>query len=102
MSFIQCKDRDECEDKVGKSGGFVTNDHRIYDEIEFWDDDCCYEFSPGTALALYNLQCEIERMGEDLGSEMSFNSVVQYATDLRKAYRGVLKQLKIKPLRKVK
>lgn len=103
MSFIQCKNEAEVEERIeGKSAAFITEDHRIYDEITVSDDACFYELNAVTVERLYNLQLEIERMSEGFGSEMSFHSVEQYAKELREAFEGALAAIKFKPLERKK
>lgn len=103
MSFIQCKNESEVEEKLeGKPCAFITEDHRIYDEIMLSDDAVYYTFDGMTAIALYDLQCNLERMSEDLHSEMSFRSVEEFAKELRESYEAALAAIKFKPLERKK
>lgn len=102
MSYIQCKSEEECEAALwGRKTGFVTEDFRIYDEIEIWDDALMYHFNAETAMQLYSLQLDLERLCEDLSSEMSFVSVDRYAKELKSAFEETLRLINFKPLKRV-
>lgn len=103
MSFIQCKNESEVETALeGSKAAFVTEDHRIYSEIQLSDDECFYTFDAETAYAILNLQLEIERMSQDFGSEMTFRSVERYARELRESFDGALAAIRFKPLERKK
>lgn len=99
MSFIQCKDRDEVEDKLEKLNfkGFVTEDHRIYDKVEFSDDAMYYLLDEATLIALYDLQTSIEMVTEG-GHEMPFSQVIEDAKMLDESFKKALAAIKFKPL----
>lgn len=99
MSFIQCKDEKEVEAKLEEIGfkGFITEDHRIYDKVDFSDDACFYDLDRDTLLALYELQTSIEMVMGGM-HEMPFQDVVKDAQMLHDNFQKTLQQIKFKPL----
>ena len=102
MSFIQCRDADEAEKTMNEvKAGFVSPDHRIYQEIEFWDDASVWHIPASTILALHNLQTQIEHM-KDGYLEVSFAEVVEHAKELQDAFNKAVEAVGYKPLRLAK
>ncbi len=102
MSFIQCKSEEEVEKILKqKKVAFVTEDHRVYDEITVSDDAMYYDLDAETLYALYDLQLQIEMVVES-GYEMSFLEIEKSASDLRKVFDKALAAIKFKPLRREK
>lgn len=93
MSFIQCKHRAEAE-KVAESKPFcfISEDHRVYDEIEFSDDALFHTFDGKTANALMQIQAHLEMM-ECPSHEGNFDSLIRAAEDLRDIFRQAVKDL---------
>lgn len=102
MSFIQCKDTREIE-KILHDGkikaAFVTEDNRIYTEIELSDNQMFYRFEAETAMRLYDLQSNIEMLGED-GCEQSFLQLEKSAKSLIEDFKKVMLLIKSKPIKK--
>ena len=102
VSFIQCRDSDEAEKTMNDlKAGFVSEDHRIYQEIEFWDDCSVWYIPAPTLLALHNLQTQIEQM-KDGFLETSFDEIVDHAKELQDAFQKAVKAVGFKPIRKSK
>lgn len=99
MSYVQCKDQDEVEVILGKSGsGFITEDHRIYDKIHLADDALIYTFDAKTVLELMNLQTEIRMLGES--GERSFLELEEHAKSLTATFKKVQKLIQTSPIEK--
>ena len=95
MSYIQCKDRNEVEKVLKGRNAFVTEDFRIYDKIELWDNACATDLCPDQTEALLALKQNIEMIGED-GFEMSFTQLAKAAKYAEDAYSKVAQILKRK------
>lgn len=105
MSFTQCRNRDELEkitDVDGYPGAFITEDHRIYTDIELADENGYIKLTPATVTALWELQTHIEILNEHCGMEMGFDTVAEKAKELQTAWDKALKAIKFKPLEKKK
>lgn len=100
--FTQCKDRDEAEKFLqDKKVAFVTEDFRIYDSIELWDNALCYKFTAEAAYALEDLKLNIERQQDGM-TEMCFLEIEQNAKELTENFKKVVELLKINPRKKGK
>lgn len=100
MSFIQCKNETEVEKTLQNlKHGFVTEDHRIYNEIQMSDDAAYWELSASTLMTLFDLQTSLE-MFSDNGHEMSFLEVEKDAKTLRETFEKTLEAVKFKPLKR--
>lgn len=99
MAYIQCKNSAEAEKKV-EIGGFVSDDFRIYDKIDFWDDACIIEMPAETVRYLLDLQGYLE-MVNDEGHEMSFGQIVENAKGLEKAFKKAMSAIRFAPLKKL-
>lgn len=100
MSFIQCKNENEVEEKLKTvKAGFVTEDFRIYDEINFSDDCSYYELNAEVIMALYDLQSSIQMVIGGM-HEMPFQNVVRDAQMLDTSFKKALELIKFKPLKR--
>lgn len=104
MSFIQCKDRNDVEKFLHTNkikAAFITEDHRIYTEMELSDDGFYYELNAETTEALYDLQLVLE-MSYDGMAENNFLTMVDAAQMLETAFKKIMKSLNYKPLKRAK
>lgn len=100
MSFIQGISPDDCEQRLQKiKAAFVSDDLRIYEEIEFWDDTSVWHIPAKTILALYELQTQIEMM-KDGRHELAFDDVVRDAQDLKESFDKAVAAIGYKPIHK--
>lgn len=89
MSFIQCKDRKEVEEKLETIPvAFVTEDHRIYDKIELSDENCFNELDPKVLEALMSLKHNIEFCSEGF-METALDELEHHAKEIRTAFLKV-------------
>jgi len=79
---------------------FITSDHRIYEEIEFYDEVCQFFLSAKTVRILYDLQSQLEMM-TDGRHECPFTRIAEDAKELEDCFKKALKQIKFKPLRRI-
>lgn len=94
MSFIQCKSESDVEKQVGGKGGsvgFVSEDFRIYSEIQFYDEAAIHTLDAKEINALLNLKGMIEFLGVE--AERPFTQLVKDAEETEKAFRDVQKLL---------
>lgn len=92
--FVQCKNENEAEAAMKKlKAGFVSPDHRVYSEIEFWDDACILSIPAKTPHALYDLQSHIDLIKDGDWEMNGFDDVVSTAKDLQKAFNAAIKAL---------
>ncbi len=100
MSFIQCKDKKELEEVLEKRDikfAFVTEDNRIYFDMNFCDDALHYHLPGATVLALLDLQLNLEMIADYDRELEDIQSGAQCALDsLKKA----LEIIKHKPLKR--
>jgi len=100
MDFIQCKDVNDAEAQMKTTkAAFVSSDHRVYEDIEFWDEFSVWHINAKTLLQLYNLQSQIENM-LDGGNEMPFDGIVEQAKELQDEFKKVVKAIGYKPIHK--
>jgi hypothetical protein len=102
VSYTQCKDEKEVDAEMDKrKAGFVSDDHRIYEEIGLFDNALVYTFDAKTAMALYDLQSNIE-MVMSSGHECGFLELVNSAQLLEKTFKDALAAIKFKPIVRTK
>lgn len=102
MDFYQCENARDCEKYLDiKKAAFVSNDFRVYEEIEFWDEHSIWHIPAKTILALYNMQSQIELMTDE-GQEQAFDQVLRTAKELEDAFKEVLKEVGYAPITKKK
>lgn len=100
MSFIQAKDASEAEEMMSKiKAAFVSSDHRIYEEIEFWDNYAVWHIPAKTLLALYNLQASIEQMTEG-DRELFMGDLKDAAKEFDDAFNEAVAAIGLKPIMK--
>lgn len=99
MNFIQCKDSNDCEKILGTmKAGFVSSDHRVYEEIEFWDDASSWYIPAKTILALYNLQTTIEHLTEG-DYELFMGDLKSAAKELDDAFKKAIEEIRFQPIK---
>jgi hypothetical protein len=100
MSFIQAEDNADAEKQMSKlKAAFVSPDHRLYEEIEFWDEFAVWHIPAKTLLALYNLQTSIEQMTEG-DRELYLGDLRDAAKEFDDAFNAVVTAIGFKPIRK--
>jgi len=100
MSFIQCKDENEVAALMNeKKFGFITEDYRVYDVIQFSDEAGITEVYPETLSSLIDLQHHIEMLMSHR-NEMPFTELVLAAQGLQDCFRKAVESIHYKPLKR--
>lgn len=96
MSYIQCKNEVEIENTLKNGlGGFVSKDFRIYETIEFWDNDCSWEITSKEFLEVSDFLSQIRMMGDGY-LETSFRGLLNHSKELQNCFNKIIKELKVK------
>lgn len=99
MSFIQCRSTEEIEKTLKTMNlpyAFITEDHRIYTEMELSDDAVFYDLDARTVGCLIELQSHMEWMTEGF-METDMLELEEIAKDFSKKVRETFAALKFKP-----
>lgn len=96
MEFIQCRDSLDLEKTLKKGvGGFVSKDFRIYESIEFWDNECSWEISSKEFLEVSDFLSQV-RMMSDGSLETSFKDLSYHSIELQNCFNKIVETLKLK------
>lgn len=102
MSFIQCKNRDEVEKEIDKKAfRFVSEDHRVYETIEFSDDACWRRIDGEILGVLLELQDTLEFMNQNV-FECSFTKIADDAKELKESFLKAMEIIKFKKTKELK
>ncbi len=96
MNYIQCKDALDVENTLKKGiGGFVSSDHRIYETIEFWDNEFSWKITSKEFLEASDFLNQLRMMG-DGHLETSFKELLHHSKELQDRFNKIVETLKVK------
>lgn len=99
MAFTQYRTREELDaavDKKGLENVFITEDHRVYTEVEFADDAVFIKLDRKEMRGLLDLKSHLDMLTDGF-MEMKLNEVDEAAASFRKCLEEVLETLGHKP-----
>jgi len=99
MSFTQCKDQKDVSLELERRKyrpSFITEDFRIYDELQLSTECGTIKVDPRLIVALWEFQTHLEMVNDEM-LEMSFGTVVKEAKSLQKAFESTMKLIRYNP-----